>query len=129
MTVLDPGGRTSSRVASLAVGKAGATATATAYVTPSAVDGTPAVYLVRVAQVTLQSPSGGLPTLTVRFAGRDVTPPHILVSSPGTAEPNKPVLYNALDSSDAGSGIDPTTAHWEFYDKSDDQPHRRATAS
>ena len=45
----------------------------------------------RVAQVTLQSPSGGLPTLTVRFAGRDVTPPHILVSSPGTVEPNTAV--------------------------------------
>ena len=27
-------------------------------------------------------PRAGLPTLTVRFAGRDVTPPHIFVSSP-----------------------------------------------
>ena len=86
------------------------------------VDGTRGDYLVRVAQVTLQSPSGGLPTLTVRFAGRDVTPPHILVNFPRTAEPNKPAVYDALDSSDDGSGIDPATAHWEFYDKSETNP-------
>ena len=121
VTVLDPGRQDELACGVLAVGKAGATATATAYVTPGS-DGKPAVYLVRVAQVTLQSPSGGLPTLDVRFAGRDVTPPHILVSSPGTVEPNTAVTYNALDSSDAGSGIDPTTAHWEFYDKSETVP-------
>jgi hypothetical protein len=116
VTVLAPGGQDEVACGVLAVGKAGATATATAYVTP-ATDGTPAVYLVRVAQVTLQSPSGGLPTLTVRFAGRDVTPPHIFVSSQGTAEPKTAVTYNALESSDAASGIDPTSAHWEFHEK------------
>jgi hypothetical protein len=125
VTVLDPGRQDELACGVLAVGKAGATATATAYVTPSAADGKPAVYLVRVAQVTLQSPSGGLPNLTVRFAGRDVTPPHIVVSSPGIAEPNAPVTYDALASNDAGSGIDPTTAHWEFYDKSDTVPATR----
>ena len=90
VTMLAPGGQDEVACGVLAVGKAGATATATAYVTPNALDGSAADYLVRVAQVTLQSPSGGLPTLTVRFAGRDVTPPHIVVNSPGTAEPNTP---------------------------------------
>ena len=70
----------------LAVGKAGAQANATAYVTPGA-DGASATYAVRVAQVTLQSPNAGLPMLTVRFAGRDVTPPHIVVDLPGKAQP------------------------------------------
>jgi hypothetical protein len=121
VTVLDPGRQDELSCGVLAVGKAGATATATAYVTPG-IDGKPALYLVRVAQVTLQSPSGGLPTLTVRFAGRDVTPPHIIVNSEGTAEPKTGVTYDALDSSDGGSGIDSTSAHWEFYDRNPDVP-------
>jgi hypothetical protein len=114
VTVLDPGRQDELACGVLAVGKAGATATATAYVTPSP-DGSAAVYLVRVAQVTLQSPSAGLPTLTVRFAGRDVTPPHIIVSAPGTAQPRTSVAYNADTSIDAASGIDPNSAHWEFH--------------
>ena len=61
----------------------------------------------------------------MRFAGRDVTPPHIVVTSPGIAEPNTAVTYDALASNDAGSGIDPTTAHWEFYDKSETDPATR----
>ena len=60
----------------------GATANATAYVTPAA-DGKPQTYLIRVAEVANNSPSGGLPSLTVRFAAQDVTPPHIRVSQSG----------------------------------------------
>jgi hypothetical protein len=115
VTVLDP---SNNEVACgvLAVGKAGATANATAYVTPNT-DGTPTTYLVRIAQVTLQSPSAGLPVVTVRFAGRDVTPPHIVVNLPGRATPRTPTVYNAEGTFDNGSGIDPTTAHWEFHEK------------
>ena len=55
-----------------ALGRPGATANATAYVTPTT-DATgksaPQIYLVRVAQVLNNSPLGGLPMLTVRFAG------------------------------------------------------------
>jgi hypothetical protein len=113
VTVLAPGLQDEVACGVLAVGKAGATATATAYVTPAA-DGTPAVYIVRIAQVTLQSPSAGLPILTVRFAGRDVTPPHIVVRSPAKVQPKTPIVYNADETTDMASGIDGTTAHWEF---------------
>jgi hypothetical protein len=128
VTVLAPGGQDEVACGVLAVGKAGATATATAYVTPGA-DGAAAVYVVRVAQVTLQSPSAGLPILTVRFAGRDVTPPHIIVRSPSKTQPKTATPYAAddarLPTTDAGSGIDATSAHWEFYDKSTTVPKTR----
>jgi hypothetical protein len=116
VTVLAPGGQDEVACGVLAVGKAGAQANATAYVTPGA-DGAPATYLVRVAQVTLQSPNAGLPMLTVRFAGRDVTPPHIIVDLPGKAQPKTPITYDAENSFDAASGIDSLTAHWEFHEK------------
>ena len=116
VTVLAPGMQDEVACGVLAVGKAGATATATAYVTPAA-DGTPAVYIVRIAQVTLQSPSAGLPILTVRFAGRDVTPPHIVVRSPAKVQPKTPIVYNADETTDMASGIDATTAHWEFTER------------
>jgi hypothetical protein len=117
VTILAPGLQDEVACGVLAVGKAGATANATAYVTPTA-DGTPAMYVVRIAQVTLQSPVGGLPMLTVRFAGRDVTPPHIIVQSPSKVQPKTATLYSADGSTDAGSDIDPASAHWEFFDKS-----------
>ena len=80
VTVLDPNhDEVGCGIANTA--KTGATANATAYVTPGA-DNAPATYLVRVAEVTNNSPSGGLPTLTVRFAARDVTAPHIRVRCP-----------------------------------------------
>ena len=115
VTVLDPN---NDEVACgvLAVGKAGAQANATAYVTPGA-DGASATYAVRVAQVTLQSPNAGLPMLTVRFAGRDVTPPHIVVDLPGKAQPKTPITYSADNSFDNASQIDPLTAHWEFQER------------
>ena len=77
--------------------KQGATANATAYVTPAA-DGKAQTYLIRVAEVANNSPSGGLPSLTVRFAAQDVTPPHIRVSQSGksTPAPGVPTTYDAL---------------------------------
>jgi hypothetical protein len=122
VTILAPGLTDEAACGVLAVGKAGATANATAYVTPNP-DGSEATYIVRIAQVTLQSPVGGLPMLTVRFAGRDVTPPHIFVHSPSKVEPKASTLYSADDSrlptTDNGSGIDTTSAKWEFFDKSE----------
>jgi hypothetical protein len=122
VTVIDP---SNDEVACgvLAVGKAGATATATAYVTPGA-DGA-ATYLVRVAQVTLQSPSAGLPMLTVRFAGRDVTPPHIFVGCCFSVQPHVRSVYDAMTSNDAASGIDQNTARWEFHDRVNGQDRVR----
>jgi hypothetical protein len=95
----------------------GATANATAYVTPNS-DGTPAIYLIRVAEVTNNSQSGGLPMLTVSFAGQDVTPPHIRVQGDsGKVPPGQQTGYDANGTSDLASGVDQTTAQWEFHDK------------
>jgi hypothetical protein len=110
-----------------AIGKAGATANATAYVTPNAdatptTDATPATYLVRVAQVLNNSASAGLPNLTVRFAGRDVTAPHIVVHSPGTVQPKTPTVYDAGETRDAASGVDPASAQWKFADVINGRP-------
>ncbi|MDX6537133.1 MAG: hypothetical protein QOD37_1474 [Gaiellales bacterium] len=116
VTILAPGLQDEVACGVLAVGRAGATANATAYVTPSA-DGTPAIYYVRIAQVTLQSPSAGLPVVTVRFAGRDVTPPHIVVSGPTTAQPKNSATYTAEASTDLGSDIDTASAEWQFQDR------------
>lgn len=119
VTVLD-GERNEIACGVAALGKPGALATATAYVTPttSASGGiTPQVYLVRVAQVLNNTPLGGLPMLTVRFAGRDVTPPLIAVSSPGgPVQPGAPADYDASKSTDSGSNIDTATAVWVFHD-------------
>ncbi len=96
--------------------KQGSTANATAYVTPGA-DGRAVRYLVRVAEVANNSPVGGLPTLTVRFAARDVTAPHIVVRSQTTAAPGLSTSYDATDTTDDASQIDPQTARWEFHDE------------
>jgi hypothetical protein len=94
----------------------GSTANATAYVTPSA-DGTAARYLVRVAEVVNNTASGGQPTLTIRFAARDVTPPHVKVRLPAeTVAPGVRTTYDATDTSDLASQVNPQTAHWEFHD-------------
>jgi hypothetical protein len=99
----------------------GATANATAYVTPRD-DGSPATYLVRVAEVANNSASGGLPTLTVRFAARDVTAPHIRVQYPsGKVPPREPTVYDAGATTDTASTVDPATAHWEFHDRQADK--------
>ena len=66
------------------------------------------------------SPSGGLPTLTVRFAARDVTAPHIRVTFPSGAWPpgdDPPATYDAGETTDGASQVDPSTAVWEFHDK------------
>jgi hypothetical protein len=98
--------------------------TATAYVTPGT-DGAASTYLVRVAQVTLQSPSLGLPTLLVRFAARDVTPPHIVVGCCFRVQPHTQSVYDASTSTDAASAIDPNTARWEFHDRVNGQDRVR----
>jgi hypothetical protein len=118
VTVLD-GERNEIACGVAALGKPGATATATAYVTPAPGSGTPGIYLVRVAQVLNNSPSGGLPTLTVRFAGRDVTPPRIdVLQDPGGAvQPGAPTTYDASGSADLGSSIDTASPVWQFYDR------------
>jgi hypothetical protein len=106
---------------------AGATATATAYVTPNA-DGTAATYLIRVANALNSTPSGGLPTVTVAFAGRDVTPPHIKVIFPsGKVPPGVSETYDASQSYDYASGLNGSIARWEFYDSKNDAqaPHTR----
>jgi hypothetical protein len=101
-----------------------ATANATAYVTPMA-DGTPGRYLIRVAEVANNSPSGGLPVLTVGFNARDVTPPHIRVTLPvETVAPDDLATYDAgptarsAGTTDEASQINPATALWEFHDRS-----------
>ena len=53
----------------------------------------------------------------MRFAGRDVTPPHIVVDLPGKVQPKQPTLYNGDGTSDHASDVDPATAHWEFHEK------------
>jgi PKD domain len=98
----------------------GATANATAYVTPID-EKTPATYLIRVAEVVNNSPSGGLPALTVRFAAQDVTPPHIRVVFPsGKVPPGLAVAYDASQTTDNASQVDAATARWEFDDRRPD---------
>ena len=121
----------SSPAASLAVGKAGATATATAYVTPDAVDGTrgglsrarraghAAVALGRAADADR----------ALRRARRDAAP-HPRGLPGDSVQPNTAVRPTTRSTrATPASGIDPTTAHWEFYDKSEHDPVRRATGS
>ena len=108
-----------------AIGKPGATANATAYVTPT-VDATGAVapqtYLVRVAQVLNNTPSAGLPIVTVRFAGRDVTAPHVTVAKPDRVQPRTRVVYSGDATTDGASKVDPSTALWKFFDKVNGRP-------
>ena len=97
--------------------KPGSAANATAYVTPKA-DGSPATYLVRVAEFADNSASAGLPTLLVRFAARDVTAPHIRVNYPqGAVAPGTPTTYDATETDDGASQVNPASARWEFHDK------------
>ena len=92
-------------------------------------DGTPATYLVRVAEVVNNTASGGLPTLTVRFAAQDVTPPHIHVALPaGHACARRATTYDATDTDDNASQVDPQTARWEFHDALPDERRRHADA-
>jgi hypothetical protein len=116
VTVLDPlNDEVGCGIANVA--KTGATANATAYVTPAA-DGTAATYRIRVAQVLNNSPSGGLPVLTVRFAARDVTAPHIRVRFPSEAvAPGASAAYDATATTDEASQVNPGSARWEFHDK------------
>ena len=116
VTVLDPS-RDEVGCGRANASKPGSAANATAYVTPMA-DGTPATYLVRVAEFADNSASSGLPTVLVRFAARDVTAPHIRVSLPtSTVAPRASATYDANETSDLASQVSPATARWEFHDK------------
>jgi hypothetical protein len=123
VTILDPA-RSEVACGLAATGKAGATANATAYVSPGA-DGAAATYLVRVAEVANNSPVVGLPTLTVRFAAQDATAPHIVVHSPSKIAPGTKVDYDAMETTDLASGVDAATAEWEFSDRNRDGPVTR----
>lgn len=97
--------------------KPGSAANATAYVAPKS-DGTPTMYLVRVAEFADNSASAGLPTVLVRFAARDVTAPHIRVNYvQGAVAPGAPTTYDATETDDAASQVNPASARWEFHDK------------
>ena len=86
-------------------------------------------------QVINNSPSRGLPTLTVRFAGRDVTAaPHPRgTSRERRAAEARGRLQRRATPTDMASRVDPGTAHWEFHDKSQrarlSSSARRACAS
>ena len=99
--------------------KPGATANATAYVTPAA-DGTPQTYLVRVAEVAQQLPVGRPAHADRALRRRDVTPPHIRVCSPeATAAAGCPDdLRRPSRTTDKASQVNPATALWEFHDGS-----------
>ena len=76
------------------------------------------------------SPSGGLPTLTVRFAARDVTPPHIRVHAPVGRRRTRRAddLRRRSDcdaTDDASRRRIRRRAHWEFHDKLPRQARRR----
>jgi hypothetical protein len=116
VTILDPAtDEVGCGIASIS--KSGATANATAYVTPG-LDGNPATYRIRVAQFGNNSPSGGQPVVTVRFAGRDVTAPHIRLTFPDkTVPPGAPSTYDATATTDGASQVNPGSAKWEFHDK------------
>ena len=77
----------------------------------------PQTYLVRVAQVINNSPSGGLPTLTVRFAARDVTAPHIRVESAGTVQPGVDTVYDGEQTTDLASQVEASTATRAFHER------------
>lgn len=128
VTVLDPSNdEVGCGIANVA--KTGATAQATAYVTPNPADGSEATYRIRVAQVLNNSPSGGLPIVTVRFAGQDVTPPHIRVTFPSEAVPPRtPRAYDASATTDTASGVNFASAVWEFHDKVNGRPSVRTRA-
>jgi hypothetical protein len=56
--------------------------------------------------------------LTVSFAAKDVTAPHIIVTVPsGKVPPRTPAEYDASGTTDLASGVDSATAKWEFHDE------------
>ncbi len=75
-------------------------------------------YLVRIASV--MPGSGSLtdsPTLTLKAVLRDVTPPTINVAIPQKVfGPGVTYRFDATGSTDGGSGVDPSSAVWQFYE-------------
>ena len=78
-------------------------------------------YLIRVASVqnSITGSTIELPSVTLTESLRDVTPPQIEVSVSGKAKIvgiGKTYTFDATDSTDMGSGLDPKSAIWDFYD-------------
>jgi hypothetical protein len=78
-------------------------------------------YLIRVASVQASTTGSNieLPTILLLGSLRDVTPPTIQVAVSGSSKivgPGKPYTFDANGSVDNGSGLDPKSAVWTFYD-------------
>jgi hypothetical protein len=75
-------------------------------------------YLIRIASA-IATPSSGddeLPALTLTEQLRDVTPPQINVSVSKIVGVNRQFTFDASGSADLGSGVNPASANWSFYD-------------
>ncbi len=84
-------------------------------------------YLIRIASATNPNTSVPvLPSLQLTEVLRDVTPPVIRVASSKTVGVRKPFTFDATISTDAGSGVDFSTAAWTFRDAGSDHPFTSA---
>jgi hypothetical protein len=78
-------------------------------------------YFIRIASASNPNTDVSvLPTLQLTESLRDVTPPQIRVHSSKTVGVGKQFTFNASASTDAGSGIDATSASWRFRDSGAD---------
>jgi hypothetical protein len=78
-------------------------------------------YWIRVASVqsSVTGSNTELPTIQLLGSLRDVTPPVIQVGFSAKAKivgPGKPYTFDATGSTDLGSGVNPKSAVWAFYD-------------
>jgi hypothetical protein len=78
-------------------------------------------YLIRIAAVgpSDQGPPSDDPTLTLNETVQDVTAPAIHVSVSGNTRivgPGEPYTFNATASKDLGTGVDESTATWQFFE-------------
>jgi hypothetical protein len=114
VTILDPRNNNAQLACALggAPRRTSVTASASSYI-PSA-----GTYLVRIASAPPVPGDDDEPqALSLAATLRDVTPPHLAVDVSKIVGVNRPVTFDASASSDgAGSGIDPGSAIWTFYD-------------
>jgi hypothetical protein len=86
-------------------------------------------YLVRIASLMSGSASQtNSPTLTLKAVLRDVTSPSINVAIPQNVfGPGVTYRFDATGSTDRGSGLDDSTATWQFYESGSEQhPSKRS---
>jgi len=116
VSIIGPTG-TSATPIELACGLGGSNAAIDPAATASAYVAT-GTYLVRIASVMLGNGSlADSPMLTLTSVLRDVTAPAIMVAVPQTLfGAGKIYTFDARKSTDAGSGINPNTALWTFYE-------------